>query len=184
MTDDERRFLLDHLAQSRTVLLEAVGGLTLDQWVFEPGPGEWSIAHCAEHVELTEASVFARLAAPHDSPAVAVARTDDFILRAVRSRKHKAPAPEPLRPTRRYAAPEAFAQNFTALRHRVMEYVAATDDDVRAKQDPHFALQTLDGYQWLLLIGSHAERHAAQIDEIKRHPCFPLGNSPRFMSEV
>lgn len=184
MTYDERRFLLDHLAQSRTVLLEAIDGLTLDQWLFEPEPGAWSIAHCAEHVELTEASVFARLTAPHDPPAVAVARTDDFILRAVRSRKHKATAPEPLRPAKRYGAPEAFAQDFTGLRNRVTDYVATTADDVRAKRDPHFALQTLDGYQWLLLIGSHAERHAAQIDEIKRHPCFPARNSPQLMSEV
>ncbi len=173
MTDEERRFLLDHLVQTRTVLLEAVAGLSPDQWNFEPASGAWSIAHCAEHVELTEASIFARLTAPHDVATVTVERTDDFILRAVRSRKHKATAPEPLRPTSLHSTPETFAQSFTALRNRVMNYVATTADDVRASQDPHFALQMLDGYQWLLLIAGHAERHAAQIDEVKRNPSFP-----------
>ncbi|MGI8990006.1 MAG: DinB family protein [Bryobacteraceae bacterium] len=173
MTSEERRFLLDHLARTRTLLLDAVAGLSAAQWHFEPEPDVWSIAHCAGHVELTEASIFARLTGPHDRPAKAVDRTDDFILRAVRGRKHRATAPEPLRPASLHAKPEEFARNFIALRNRVIDYVALTTADVRANQDPHFALQMLDGYQWLLLIGSHAERHAAQIDEIKRHPSFP-----------
>jgi hypothetical protein len=31
----------------------------------------------------------------------------------------------------------------------------------------------LDGYQWLLLLSAHTERHTAQIAEVKAHTGFP-----------
>jgi hypothetical protein len=31
----------------------------------------------------------------------------------------------------------------------------------------------LDGYQWLLMISLHSERHAAQIAEVKAHAAYP-----------
>jgi hypothetical protein len=41
----------------------------------------------------------------------------------------------------------------------------------------HFAplgpLGDLDGYQWLLLLASHTERHVAQMDEVKGQAGYP-----------
>ena len=31
----------------------------------------------------------------------------------------------------------------------------------------------LDGYEWLLYIAAHSERHTKQIDEVKADPHFP-----------
>jgi hypothetical protein len=31
----------------------------------------------------------------------------------------------------------------------------------------------LDGYEWLLFIGAHSERHTKQILEVKADPNFP-----------
>ena len=41
----------------------------------------------------------------------------------------------------------------------------------------HFAplgpLGDLDGYQWLLLLASHTDRHVAQMQEVKAQPGYP-----------
>jgi hypothetical protein len=34
-------------------------------------------------------------------------------------------------------------------------------------------LGMLDGYEWLLFIGAHSERHTKQILEVKANPDFP-----------
>jgi hypothetical protein len=31
----------------------------------------------------------------------------------------------------------------------------------------------LDGYEWVLFISAHSERHTKQIDEVKADPTFP-----------
>jgi hypothetical protein len=39
----------------------------------------------------------------------------------------------------------------------------------------HRAAGLLDGYQWILLMAGHTERHVLQIEEVKRQPGFPRG---------
>jgi hypothetical protein len=31
----------------------------------------------------------------------------------------------------------------------------------------------MDGYQWILLLSSHSQRHTAQLNEVKANPNFP-----------
>lgn len=182
MTGDERESLLEHLRRTRTILLHSIAGISPEQWRFEPEPGAWSIAQCAEHVALTENAIFERVTGPRSAAGLSEkvseeAQTqgkDELVLRAVPARRNKVASPEPTRPANCFAEPDIFVLHFEILRDRVIDYVAATQADLRAIQDPHFALQALDGYQWLLLTGSHAERHAKQIAEIKLHPAFPL----------
>ena len=177
MTDNERQSLLEHLRRTRAILLNSIAGVTPEQWRFEPEPGAWSIAQCAEHVALTENAIFARVTAPRSAAELSekpqTEGKDELVLRAVPARQRKVTAPEPVRPANRFADPEVFARHFETLRDRIVDYVATTQTDIRAIQDSHFVLQSLDGYQWLLLSGSHAERHANQIAEIKQHPAFP-----------
>jgi hypothetical protein len=46
---------------------------------------------------------------------------------------------------------------------RLLQYVRATEDDLRA----HFVeRQGSDTYQWMLLISTHEQRHILQIREI------------------
>ena len=44
---------------------------------------------------------------------------------------------------------------------------------IQAPQLVTTAFGTLDGYQWLLLLSTHSERHTAQIEEVKADPNFP-----------
>ena len=177
MTAEERESLLDHLRRTRAILLNSIAGISMEQWRFEPEPGAWSIAQCAEHVALTENAIFQRITAPRSAAELLekpqTEGKDDLVLRAVPARQRKVMAPEPVRPANRFQDPDNFVLHFETLRDRVIDYVATTQADLRGIQDAHFILKSLDGYQWLLMAGSHAERHANQIAEIKQHPAFP-----------
>jgi hypothetical protein len=53
-----------------------------------------------------------------------------------------------------------------------VEYVKSTQDDLRAHgfQGP---TGYVDGYQFLLSVAAHCERHAAQIAEVKASAGYP-----------
>jgi hypothetical protein len=78
-----------------------------------------------------------------------------------------------MQPKGELATPQAGVENFERVRAETIVYVESTRDDVRSYFLPHVAMGTLDGWQWLLTMALHAERHAAQIEEIKAHPQFP-----------
>ena len=52
-------------------------------------------------------------------------------------------------------------------------YAAATQDDLRHHTGAHPSLGVLDGYQWLLFLAAHTERHLAQIRELQQIPEYP-----------
>jgi hypothetical protein len=58
-------------------------------------------------------------------------------------------------------------------RGATLEYVRQATDNLHHHFAPLGALGDLDGYQWLLLLASHTERHVAQMDEVKAHPGYP-----------
>jgi hypothetical protein len=45
-----------------------------------------------------------------------------------------------------------------------------TNDDLRGR---YLEAQELDGYQYLLILSAHTQRHARQIEEIKTSADFP-----------
>jgi hypothetical protein len=55
---------------------------------------------------------------------------------------------------------------FQKSRSRTMEMVR-TADDLRNKMFKHPLMGELDGYQAVLVIAAHPQRHAEQIEEIK-----------------
>jgi integrase len=66
---------------------------------------------------------------------------------------------------------EALAK-FQVLRATMIDYIKSTHDDLRAHS--FGTRETIDCWQWMLEISTHAERHIQQIREIKADPNFPL----------
>jgi hypothetical protein len=62
---------------------------------------------------------------------------------------------------------------FQQRRELTLEYLKSSTDDLRAHTMPHPAFGVLDGYQWLLFLPAHTERHALQIAEIQAHRDYP-----------
>jgi len=178
LTEAEREKAIQHLNQTRAAVLRSIEGLTPEQWSFKPAPEVWSVGEVAEHITVSEGTILDLvakkiLAAPSDPAQVSEAKgKDDAVLRMIPDRTEKFQAPEFLRPQARWTQ-AGLAGEFQARRERTIEFVRTTQDALRDHTLPHPAMKTLDGYQWLLLLSAHSERHRKQIDEVKAHPGFP-----------
>jgi hypothetical protein len=179
LTQHDREFAMSHLHATRKMFLDSVAGLTPEQWTFKAAPDRWSIAECAEHIAVSEDFLFGIVAnqvmkSPADPAKRAeVKGKDEAIVKQVPERSQKYKAPEPIVPKQRWSTPEAIIAHFKESRDRNIEYVDTTQDDLRDHFAPHPVLGALDGYQWILLMSAHSERHTEQINEVKADPNFP-----------
>jgi hypothetical protein len=82
-------------------------------------------------------------------------------------------AREALRPVGKWRDTGEMVAELRTARARTVAFVAATHANFREHFFRHIAFGDLDCYQWLVLIGQHAYRHAAQIEEIKADPGYP-----------
>jgi uncharacterized damage-inducible protein DinB len=175
--DKERA--LAYLESTKNGVLEAIKGLSDAQWNFKAGPDRWSIAQVMEHLAaaedlllgMTKEKVMTAPAGPPREPAE-VKKIDDEVLARVPDRTHKAEAPEPLRPTNRFGSPVDAEKHFLEGRATTEEYLKTTPG-LRAHYIDSPMGAKLDGYEWVLLIAAHSERHTKQMLEVKADPNFP-----------
>jgi len=179
LTKDERERCLNELQATRKLFLESVAGLSDAQWNFKPAPEVWSVAEVAEHIAVSEDTIFGLITerivkgpAEPDKKAE-VQGKDHIILEKVVDRSMKVQAPEMLRPTHRFSSQQALLDHFKESRDRTIAYVTNTQDDLRSHFGDHPLLKTMDGYQWLLLLAAHSHRHTLQIEEVKANANFP-----------
>jgi uncharacterized damage-inducible protein DinB len=179
LTPQEREFALKSLQTTHDKFLQSIAGLSEKQWTFKPGPDRWSIAEVSEHITVSESALLGLVQKQlMGSPAAPEKREqvkgkDEMILQKIPDRSHKAQAPEFLRPTGRWPTEADLTKAFEESRKVTMDYVRTTNDDLRDHFFDHPVFGTLDGYQWLLLLSAHSERHTAQIEEVKADPNFP-----------
>jgi uncharacterized damage-inducible protein DinB len=178
LTPEERTAALQQFQTTRDNFLKSIAGLSQKQWTFKPAPDRWSVAEVAEHIAVSESTIFGLVQKTMQSPAAPDKRDqvkgkDQMILERLPDRSHKAQAPEMLRPTGRWATEADLTKAFEDSRKTTMDYIRTTNDDLRDHFFDHPVFGTLDGYQWLLLISGHSARHTAQILEVKVDPNFP-----------
>ena len=172
----ERDRAMSHLHATRKVFLDSIAGLSDAQWNFKPAADRWSIAECAEHIAVSDDSLFDLMRQTLKSPVALEKKSavkDEFILQVVPDRSVKAKAPEFLQPKRRWPDRETLIAHFKQSRDRNIAYIQTTEDDLRSHFMDHPLLKTIDAYQVMLLLSAHCERHTAQIDEVKADPHYP-----------
>ena len=180
MTSEEKSAAAQRLQVSRDVLRAAVEGVSDEQWSFQPDEETWSIGQCVHHLCLTERQVLASLRQktatepPRTDLQAEVAGKDELIVKRVPVRRGKAPAPAESHPSSAAVVPRDVVAEFLKVREATIDFLETTPANLREYFFEHFALKQLDAYQWLLLMSAHAERHAAQIAEVKTHPDYPL----------
>jgi hypothetical protein len=190
MTPAERDRAIAHLEQSRIALLSATSEFTEEQWRYKPAPEEWCAAECVEHIAIVERMLLRRIKAgaadPPDSDDVLLqtAGKEDLIAKIVPRRGTKVQAPEPARPSRNFADAASVLAFFNEIRENTIAYVRATDDPIRAKTFPHMIFGPLDGYQWIIFMAAHTERHLNQLNEVKAGPEFPSPGGPPSLTRV
>ena len=179
LTPEERAQAVKLLQTTHDNFLKSIAGLSQKQWTFKPAPDRWSVAEVAEHITVSESTIFGLIQARVlTSPAAPEKREqvkgkDQLIIEKVPDRSHKAQAPEILRPTGRWANEADLTKAFEDARKATITYVQTTNDDLRDHFFDHPVFGPLDGYQWVLLLATHSARHTAQIEEVKADPNFP-----------
>ena len=159
--------------------MAAIEGLSAEQWKFKAAPDRWSIAETAEHIAVTEETIWKLVSEKiMKSPAAPEKRAeakgkDETILTVIPDRSRKAQAPERLKPTGKWATQAALVKDFEGIRAQEIAYLKETKEDLRSHFEDHPFLKTMDAYQWLIFNGAHTKRHTAQILEVKADPNFP-----------
>jgi hypothetical protein len=177
LTQAEKDHAIQYLESTKKEVLDATKGLSEAQWNFKPAPDRWSCAQVMEHIAAAEDLIRDGLVkqqimvSPAGDASRDVKGADTTIEARVPDRTHKVQAPEPLVPTNRYGTPEAALKHFLESRETTEQYVSSTPG-LRAHVGDGPAGK-MDGYEGILMVAAHSERHVKQILEVKADPNFP-----------
>lgn len=179
LTAAERAAATETLQRTRNTLLAQLSDLSPGQWRYSPNKDTWSAMQILEHVVEVEESVFTQV---KDAPGTRTAlapdrrpRTKDQVIEMVVTNRttRRLVSPEQYKPTGRWPTSLALVTAFTLQRRSVLDYVTTTADDLRAFAWDNPLIGVIDGYQWLLFIAGHCERHGQQLAELRAMPTFP-----------
>ena len=177
LTPEERDKAVKYLEKTREKVLEATKGLSQAQWNFKQAPDRWSVAEVTEHIAAAEDFLMAMIVekvmkSPARTETVDLKALDELVLEKISDRSNKVQAPEPLRPSNKFGTPTESLKHFKESRARTIVFLKTTKDLRHHAVDSPMG-KKLDGYQWVLFIGAHSERHTKQLNEVKADPNFP-----------
>ena len=166
--------LIAHLAASRSELLAAVDAVAVDRRHVRPDPDRWSVDEILEHVAIVESRItklYTRSVdtarangAPREADTSPVVPTID-IARIV-ARGDRLIASDAVRPGGALSTDDALARLAT-VRATLIDAVKAADGlAIGHLTYPHPFFGDMNLYQWVVFVGGHELRHAAQIREI------------------
>ncbi len=178
LSNQERKFAIGQLKDTRTELFASVKGLTENQFNFKPSVEKWSIKECLNHINLTETEVWDKLDAAMKEPATPEKRlelqiSDEYVLKVIAELRTDHMTTEPS-PTNKIGLPstsEAFSA-FKSTRAEHLKYVKTTTGDLRN----HFIqlpIGWVDCYQAIIFMAGHCNKHILQIKEVLNDPGFP-----------
>ncbi len=166
--------LIDHIASHRRDVYAAVATVPEQLRDQRPAPGRWSVAEVLEHLSLVERRVATLLSAQvtaaraknvgPDVETSSVVSSFSNIER-VTDRTNKIVSPEPVRPT---GTLDAQASAHALAESRAAMLAALQNADGVALSEivqAHAVLGPLNMYHWIVALGLHDARHAAQIRE-------------------
>ena len=165
-------YVLNYLKETKYALYKAIEGLPQEEWNYRPKDSGWTIGEIAEHIVEAEKTIYHKLKyellTEENKKGVNsnFEEADKEILKLTTDRSRKLNAPEAIQPKGRWETPEDFLVYFEGIRNRTMEFVQNSKVDFRLYSVYFLPLgKDMDGYEWLLIIPSHTQRHLAQIAE-------------------
>jgi hypothetical protein len=176
VTAAEKDRALQYLESNEKNVLEATKGLSQAQWNFKPAPDRWSVAQVMEHIAASEDFIRENLikekvmVSPPRPPGRDVTKIDEAVVAMVPDCTHKAQAPEPLVPSNRYGSPDGSVKHFVESRATTEQFLKSTTGlRDRVLDGP---VGKMDGYEFVLSIAAHCERHTKRTNEVKADPNF------------
>lgn len=174
MAQGERDRMLSYYHSTRKQLLDAVSGLTPEQWSYRPDDGKWSIAEVVEHLALTEPFLFGfansylakpKMISPSKDAAEALAAN-------MTDRSTPSQAPGELRPTGKLGSGPEAARAFRERRDEHIQWIGTTKEPL-TRVAANWAGKTVSVYEFLYTVPAHTERHLKQINEVKANSGYP-----------
>lgn len=176
MTEAERTEVIELLLKSEQEMLQAIDGLTDQQWTFKPAPERWSVGEVVEHIVLADALLFdtavKALDARLDEGWNATLAKTDVLRKALPNRSRRVDAPAAIKPQQAMTR-AALVSRFKEQRAKALAFVRETDKPLKAHTAPNPFFGSLNAHQWLLYIPLHHVRHNQQIAEVKASSGYP-----------
>jgi DinB superfamily len=180
-TEVDKATLLETLRKGEEAFLHSVAGVSETTCRLRPAEDRWSVLECAEHVAVAEEVMLGLVTGKRQTRNAEEPRRDSRILRGGTDRSMRFDASDQSRPRGRFSTLAEAVAHFQAVRERTLRLVRETSEDLRATEvtHPHHVVGVISTYECLLLMGSHAQRHALQIEEvieeIKSSPAYGTG---------
>lgn len=166
--------VINYLDRERAALRGAVDRVPAELRDKQPGPDRWSVAQVLQHLGIIERRVAIGMSkwvrgAINDGvdPETETSSVMNSLpVQAIIDRTQRRNAPDEVRPTGDIDAQSAWA-TLEASRETLRSAFLAGDGFALGKVvQPHPVFGPLNLYQWMLFVGSHEERHTAQVNEI------------------
>ena len=173
--------LVDYATAQREALLGAVSTVPEPLRDARIHPSTWSIAEVLEHLNRVErgiARLLVRTIERGRQAGIPEERETGSLLNSLDAydltrRDRRLMAPDPVAPRGVYTAAQGLAA-LTLSREALLAAIRSGDGLALGELTfPHPLLGSFDLYQWILFVGQHEARHAAQIAEIGRAPTGP-----------
>jgi hypothetical protein len=168
--------LVDYATAQRTTLLVAVSTVPEALRDARIDTGVWSIAEVLEHLHRVESGIARLLARTIERGrrvGIPEERETGSLLESLDAydltrRDRRLVAPDPVAPRGEYTAAQALAA-LGLSREALLAAIRSGDGlALGGLTFSHPLLGSLDLYQWILFVGQHEARHAAQIAELGR----------------
>lgn len=161
-----REQLIAALEESRERLLRLIASVPDRAAGVKLSEDSWSILEIVEHVAAAEKGMFRLLELAPVTDGSGFPERDQRIIAVGTDRGRKISAPEVVLPRGRWSTLAECARAFEERRAHSIEFARAAQN-LRGRRIDHPRAGEIDGFQQLLIMAGHAERHALQIEEIK-----------------
>jgi len=178
LSQQERKFCVNTLKETRSELVKSVKELSPAQLDFRPAAGKWNIRECLYHIALSEKMFSEQLQTAMKEPAnpekrSAIKFTDSEFMQMAANRQQPATAPASLQPGKAtWKSADDALNAFKSDRSEHIKYIKNTTEDLR-NHVTELSPGAIDCYQLVLFMTAHSERHLKQIREIMASDAFP-----------
>lgn len=166
--------VVNYLDRERGALQQAIERVPPDARDTQPGPDRWSVAQVLQHLGLIEKRIgmgMTKWVSDARGSELGPEKETSSVMNSVPvqliiDRSQRRNAPEEVRPPGDIDAKTAWAELESARETLRTAFLAGDGLALSEVVQPHPVLGPINLYQWMLFVGSHEERHAAQINEI------------------
>ena len=171
LTITEQEFLINHLKTSRDSFVSSIKYLSDEEWNTKPEDGGWTPAQCAEHIAVIESVFLAevkKILNTQERPEKMkeVVGKDKIVIGAMLDRSHKIKGSAEDESPNKKIDKVLLINNFLKYRNEVIDWVSSTKEPLKVHFTFFPGIGDVDGYQYMLFISAHTERHTLQIKEI------------------